>query len=319
MKYDGATAAAYVFDISAVIVSWNTRDLLSRCIGSVTRQAEDARLKVEIIVVDNASSDGTAGHIRRRFPAVTVIALPENRGFAAANNLGIAQAQGAALLLLNPDTEMLPGSLSGLWRALQASPRIGMVGSLLLNPDGSLQSAGYCFPGLVQMFLDLFPIHPRLIGSRLNGRMPPGDGLSPLAIDHPLGACMLARRSVIEQVGALDDQYFMYSEEIDWCRRIKAGGWTILTAPSARVIHYGGQSTGQMPEAMFLELHRSRNRYFRRHHSPDYVSALGVVIRLAAAYQDARAKLGSNDGVSAQRANALVMAAGLYRKSHDDA
>lgn len=312
MTDNGLIATSGCVDISVVIVSWNTRDLLSRCIASVIRQADEARLQVEIVVVDNASSDGTIDFINQEYPGITVIALQENRGFAAANNLGIARARGAEILLLNPDTEMLPGSLSALWQGLHASPRVGLTGALLLNPDGSLQSAGYRFPGLVQTFLDIFPVHPKLIGSRLNGRTPPGDGLSPLAIDHPLGACMLVRRAVIEQVGMLDDRYFIYSEEVDWCRRIKAAGWTILTAPAARVIHYSGQSTGQMPDAMFLHLHRSRNRYFRRYHSPAFVSAVGTMIRVGAAWQAARARLGGNEG-HMRRAVALAKAADQYR------
>jgi GT2 family glycosyltransferase len=320
MEDNGSTAASGQIDISVVIVSWNIRDLLSRCIASVKREADSAGLRVEVIVVDNASSDSTVECLAREVPDVAIIALSENRGFAAANNLGIARARGSALLLLNPDTKMLPGSLSALRRALHASPHIGLVGALLLNPDGSLQSAGYRFPGLVQVFLDLFPIHPRLIGSRLNGRMPTGDGLSPLAIDHPLGACMLVRRTVIEQIGMLDEQYFMYSEEIDWCRRIKAAGWTILTAPAARVIHYGGQSTGQMAEDMFLQLHRSRNRYFRRYHSARLVDAIGAMMRLAAAGQSMHARLRGNDPATAERAAVLATAARLYREAgHEDA
>jgi GT2 family glycosyltransferase len=319
MTDNGSIGTPGRVDISVVIVSWNTRDLLSRCVASVIRQAEGARLHVEIIVVDNASSDGTTDFLNQEYPGVTVIALQENRGFAAANNLGIARARGAEILLLNPDTEMLPGSLTALHQGLRASPRVGMAGALLLNPDGSLQSAGYRFPDLVQTFLDIFPIHPRLIDSRLNGRMPPGDGLSPLAIDHPLGACMLVRRAVIDQVGMLDDRYFMYSEEVDWCRRIRAAGWAILTAPAARVIHYGGQSTSQMPDAMFLQLHRSRNRYFRRYHSPAFVRAVGTLMRIGAAWQAVRARLGGNAG-QAQRAAALAKAADQYRyQERDDA
>ncbi|MDI3339131.1 MAG: glycosyltransferase family 2 protein [Sphaerobacter sp.] len=284
------TGSGVDIDITTIIVSWNTRELLARCLASVERELDRSGLRGEIMVVDNASTDGTPELVRERFPAVSLLALEANRGFAAANNLALARARGAAVLLLNPDTELLPGALRALWLALHAAPHVGMAGALLLNPDGSLQSAGYRFPGLAQLLIDLFPLHPRLVASRLNGRVAPGDGLSPVAIDHPLGACMLVRRAVVDEVGGFDEGYFLYSEEIDWCRRIAAAGWTIVTAPAARVIHHGGQSTGQMPEAMLRQLHRSRARYYRRYHAPWFLRVAAAAARAAAAVEARRGR-----------------------------
>ena len=276
-------------DISVVIVSWNTADLLDRCLASVEREMAASGLAVEVTVVDNASSDGTPAMVRDRHPSASLVTLDRNRGFAAASNVGIARSSGRAILLLNPDTELLSGALAALWAALGAMPHVGVVGALLLNPDGSVQSSGYRFPGLRQVAVDFFPLHPRLVASSFNGRVSPGDGHSPVAIDHPLGACMLVRAEAIDEVGLLDEGYFMYSEEIDWCRRMQAAGWTCLTAPAARVVHYGGQSTGQRKDAMVLELHRSRARYFQRYHSRRFQLAVAVVARAAVLIERLRA------------------------------
>lgn len=297
-------------DISVIIVSWNTRELLERCLRSVEGDVSVSGLRVQIVVVDNGSADGSAEMVARRFPGVRLLAHPENLGFTAASNLGLGQTGGAARLLLNPDTELLPGALIALWDGLHAAPHVGLVGPLLLNPDGTIQSAGYRFPGLAQGVLDLVPIHPRLTASRLNGRLGPGDGLSPLAVDHPLGACMLVRDVVVEQVGGFDEGYFMYSEEIDWCRRIKAAGWTILTVPRARVVHYGGRSTRQRSDAMFLQLHRSRARYLARYHASWIPHTVGLAAKLAAAQAARRGE--------PERRAALRTIAGYYRAMERD-
>jgi N-acetylglucosaminyl-diphospho-decaprenol L-rhamnosyltransferase len=260
--------------VTVVIVSWNTRELLLRCLRSVQQETAHSGLVVETIVIDNASADGTPESARAAFPEVRLCVQSENLGFAAANNIGIEQSNGESILILNPDTEMQPGSLLILWNTLHASSHIGMSSPVLVNPDGSFQSAGFRFPGLVQTMLDLYPLHPRLLGSSLNGRYSAGDGLSPFAIDHPLGACMLVRREIIEEIGTFDPGYFIYSEEIDWCRRIANAGWTILCAPSARVIHHGGQSTSQTPDRMKRQLHQSRARYFRSHEPASFHRSL---------------------------------------------
>jgi GT2 family glycosyltransferase len=270
--------------VSVVIVSWNVRDLLVACLRSVQSEIARSTLTADVVVVDNASTDDTVPVLRAQFPDVVTIALAENVGFAAATNRGIRRAQGSTYLLLNPDTELLPGSLSTMHSVLAALQTAAVVGPLLLNPDRSVQAAGFAFPGLIQVALDLFPLHPRLVGSRLNGRFSPGDGRTPFPIDHPLGACMLARRSAIEQVGLLDEGYFLYSEEIDWCRRFRDAGWTVLTAPAARVVHHGGQSSRQLPERSFVQLHRSRARYFGRYHSPAFRRAVALLAAVRARY-----------------------------------
>lgn len=302
-------------DLSVIIVSWNVRDLLEGCLVSLAEEMHRSGLETEVIVVDNGSTDGSIELARERFPWARLIPLGQNAGFSRANNLGIAESRGRALLLLNPDTVVLPGALAALWRALHAAPHVGMVGARLLNGDGSLQSAGYRFPGLVQSFFDFFPVHPRIIGSRINGRFGPGDGLSPFAIDHPLGACMLVRREVIDEVGGLDERYFYYSEEIDWARRIKAAGWTVLTAPAAQVIHYAGRSTGQISETSLLQLHRSRVQYFCRWHSPRFVRALALMARAAAGWATLRALLAPASAERRQWRARMRRVAQLYREA----
>ncbi len=267
--------------LSVVIVSWNTRELLDGCLHSVVDNTKIDRISTEIVVVDNASTDGTVEKLEAKYPRVNFVPLQSNIGFAAATNVGIRQASGQYVLLLNPDTQVCPGSLSVLIKALDTMPHVGMVSGLLVNPNGSLQSSGYRFPGLMQSFLDFFPLHPRLIDTALNGRVLPGDRIAPYEVDYPLGACMLVRREVIYQVGPLDESYFMYSEEVDWCQRIRAAGWSILIAPEARIVHYGGQSTSQMPEEMYLQLHRSRAQYLQRHKSGAFLHAVELMARAA--------------------------------------
>jgi GT2 family glycosyltransferase len=265
--------------LSVVIVSWNVRDLLQTCLESLRPEWE--RTWAEVIVVDNASTDGTPDLVRDHYPAVRLIANAANRGFGAANNQGMAAAGGRYILLLNPDTVVLPDALETLVAFLEAHPRVGLVAPRLRNADGSLQRNAFHFPGLIQVALDLFPLHPRLVESRLNGRYsrePRAKG--PFAIEHPLGAAMMVRREVWEETGGFDEDYFMYAEEVDWCWRIRHAGWMIWQVPAAEIVHYGGQSTRQMPDSMFIELWRARFRFFRRHHGPLYQAVVRLLVRL---------------------------------------
>lgn len=286
-------------DVSVVIVSYNTRDILLGCLQSVFEtleavMSEDAmsvdRRAIsrgfEVIVVDNASADSSAPAVARYFPEVRLIENEFNVGFSAANNQGMAIAQGRYLLLLNPDTIVYPGAVTELVRFLERFPRAGMATSKLLNPDGTLQHSAFRFPTLWMTFLDFFPVHGRLLDSRLNGRYRAVDYRRAFEIDHPLGACMMVRREVVERVGGLSEEYFMYCEEIDWCFRIKRDGWRIYCVPSAEVVHLGGQSTRQIADRMYVELFRSRLLLHRKHYNPVFqvLSKLIIAAGLWAEY-----------------------------------
>jgi N-acetylglucosaminyl-diphospho-decaprenol L-rhamnosyltransferase len=264
-------------DLSIIIVSWNTRALLLRCLMALPAATDG--LRVETIVVDNGSTDGTPEAVRAQFPTVQLIEPGRNLGFAGGNNRGLAAAAGRMVCLLNPDTEPRPGALAALVACLDAQPTVGAAGPRLLNPDGSEQAVGFRFPTLAQIALDFFALGGRFAASRLNGRYPhqPRDRAFP--IDFPLGACIVARREAVAATGPLDEGYFMYSEEVDWCRRLRAAGWEIVCLPTAEVVHRGGQSTAQASALMFVELHRSRLRYYRRFHSPTFVATARLITR----------------------------------------
>jgi hypothetical protein len=268
--------------LTVIIVSYNTRSLLARCLASL---AAELRPPDEVIVIDNASADGSAALVRERFPHVRVIANAENRGFASACNQGLRAAQGELLCLLNPDTQLFPGALEALATFLAAHPHVGVVGPTLLHSDGSYQHAAFRFPTLLMALIDFFPLHHRLINSRLNGRYPFAQYEHPFAMDHPLGACMMVRRDVCDAVGLLDEHFFMYCEEVDWCQRIKQAGWEIMHVPNARVIHHSGQSTKQSAGRMFVELHRSRFRLFAKHYSRGYQGAARAIVVLGMLWQ----------------------------------
>ncbi len=266
-------------DLSIVIISWNTRALTLACLGALGPAV--APLRAETIVVDNGSTDGTPAAIRTAHPNVLLLESGCNLGFAAGNNAGLAAARGDFLCLLNPDTLPAPGALAALVAFLRAQPTIGAAGPRLLNPDGSEQAVGFAFPTLAQVFLDFFPFGGRFAASRLNGRYPDAPRDRPFPIGFPLGACIVARRAAVVAAGPLDEGFFLYSEEVDWCRRMTRAGWPIWCVPTATVVHYGGQSTGQASARMFVELQRSRARYYRLHHRRRFVRAARLLTRVA--------------------------------------
>lgn len=266
-----------LLDLAVVVVSYNVRRLLRACLQSLTNDAP-----AEIWVVDNGSADGSAEMVRAEFPEVRLLTPDHNLGFAAANNLALRETRAGFVCLLNPDTIVHDCALTGLVHFLQETPSAGVAGPQLYNPDGSYQSSAFGFPGLAQAVLDLAPLHPRLVQSRLNGRYPLGQQ-RPYPIDHPLGACMVVRRAALEQAGPLDDGYFMYCEEVDWCWRIKQVGWEIYSVPAAQVTHFGGASTGQFREAMFVELFRGRMRLYERIHGPLTSRLYRLLVRAAMA------------------------------------
>ncbi|MFQ5594480.1 MAG: glycosyltransferase family 2 protein [Anaerolineae bacterium] len=258
------------------------------------RGSEDLRglnSDIEIIVVDNASDDGSVEMVRREFPHVHLIANEANFGFAAANNQGISASHGRYVLLLNPDTEVFDDALAKLVGFLDRYPEYAAAGAGLVYPDGSFQHSSFRFPGAFQCFLDFFPINHRLADSRLNGRYPRAwyERGQPFDVDHPLGACLAVRREVIDQVGLLDEGFFMYCEEIDWCWRMHEAGWKVACVPAARVVHHAGASARQFRDEMFVALWRSRFRLFEKHLSSLHRRLIGWIVRLGVQRERLRA------------------------------
>lgn len=250
-------------DVSIIIVNWNTRDLLAGCLDSIERTTDG--LDLEIIVVDNASTDGSRAMVRQQFPHVHLIANQENVGFAKANNQAMGASKGRYALLFNSDALATPGSIQALVRLADAKPQAGIVGAQLLNPDGSFQASHTPFPTLWQEFLILTGLG-RLLRGRWYPSRGPEEDKGPQVVDYVGGACLLVRRQAVEEVGGLDEGYFMYAEEVDWCYRMKQAGWQVWYQPAAKVIHLGGGSSQNQRPQREADLYRSRVRFFRKHY-----------------------------------------------------
>jgi GT2 family glycosyltransferase len=249
--------------LSVIVVSWNTRTLLERCLESVRREAAaKANGTVETIVVDNASIDGTPALIRERFPWVKLIANGTNAGFARANNQALALSTGEFVLLLNSDAVLLDGALAALDGFLAQHAAAGAVGPLLLNPDGTLQaSAGPMLTPGRELWRLAFLDRLLKWGSYDQARW---STAAPRRVEVLKGACMLLRKEALDQVGYLDEGFFFYTEEVDLAFRLDRAGWELWWYPLARVLHEGGASTRQVAEPMYIELYRSKLQFFRK-------------------------------------------------------
>ncbi|NLE76431.1 MAG: glycosyltransferase family 2 protein [Chloroflexi bacterium] len=253
-------------DLSILIVSWNTRELLESCLESIERSWPAGDLQAEVIVVDNGSSDNSAELVQTRFPAARLIVNRENVGFARANNQGLALSQGRYVLLLNSDTVVHAGALETLHRFMEQRPQAGACGPRLLNADGSLQSS--CYPVLTPgrelwrlAFLDRLWRRATYAQERWNTTVP-------RQVEVIKGACLLLRKAALDQVGLLDERYFMYSEEMDLCYRLALAGWEMWWAPQAVVTHVGEASSRQMATAMYVQLYRSKVAFHRKFGGP---------------------------------------------------
>jgi N-acetylglucosaminyl-diphospho-decaprenol L-rhamnosyltransferase len=246
-------------DISVVILSYNTRDLLRACLRSVIA----GELTVETIVVDNASTDGSAAMVREEFPGVRLIESATNLGFAGGNNRAFRTCSGRYVLLLNSDAELHAGALATLASYLETHPRVGAVGPRLLNTDGSLQPSAFGFPTLGRMALVLTRLSLLLLGHTETGAVYRPE--TPQAVDWITGACLMVRRSVVESVGPLDERFFFDYEDVDWCRRIGAAGWELHTVPWTTTTHHRWQSKSQLGEQA-LRGDEAACYYFRKHH-----------------------------------------------------
>lgn len=247
-------------DISIIIVSWNVRDLLRECLQSL--EAYHGALAIEIIMVDSASSDGTPAMIESEFPAVRLFAQADNIGFVGGNNLGLSYATGRYVMLLNPDTRVHPHALAILAETLDSHPEIGIVGPQTLNTDSTHQSTRRRFPSWWLSLLDNTAFAPL---DSFYLREMPDDGV--FAVDWVQGSALLARREVYDQIGGLDPAYYMFFEELDWCRRAKDAGWGVWYVGRAVITHHGGASTGQVVTRKHVHYQHSKLRYFRKFHS----------------------------------------------------
>ena len=265
-------------DVSVIIVNWNTKGLLRDCLSSVYEHAGE--VDYEIIVIDNASTDGSAGMVKNDFRQVILIENSENRGFAAANNQGMAVAKGRYVLLLNSDTVVLDNSIANTVCFADENPQAAVTGCRVLNPDRTLQRTCFMFPSILNMLLSstyLYKIFPK---NRFFGReqMTWWDRSDVRQVDVVTGCFMLVRREAIEQVGVMDEQFFMYGEETDWCYRFWKKGWTVMFAPVGQIIHLGGQSASQKPVAMIVQLMLSIHKFIKKHFGwPAYLIARFLV------------------------------------------
>jgi GT2 family glycosyltransferase len=271
-------------DVSIVVLNYNTREHLRTCLEALHGGAPTTpeRLEVEVFVVDNASSDGSAEMVADEFAWVRLIRSPHNGGFAFGNNQALRQAQGDAVLILNPDALVAPCGLSGLVRALREHPEAGIVGPKLLRPDGSMHLAcRRSFPTPAVSFFRfsglsrLFPRSPTF--GRYNLTYVDPD--LAIEVDSVCGACMLVRREVIERIGMLDERFFMYGEDLDWCLRTRQAGWTVRYEPSIVVGHQHGAASRQRALRTNYYFFRAMDLFYRKHYVQQYHPLLTGAVR----------------------------------------
>lgn len=266
--------------VSVVIVNWNAREYLRRCLRSLALHGPSR--PSETIVVDNASTDGSAEAVACEFPQVRLIRNPDNLGFAKANNIGVAASSGRYVCFVNSDVELLPGCIDRLLEYCEENEGVGMVGPLILGSDGRLQRSCRGFPSVWNMLcraLALDTAFPRArLFSGYSMRHWAQDSLRP--VDILTGCFWLVRRSAMDEVGLLDEAFFIYGEDMDWCKRFRVQGWPVLFVPSARAIHHGGASSSNAPIRFYLERHKADLQYWRKHHRPPAVAAYQAIVGL---------------------------------------
>jgi hypothetical protein len=260
-ELEAHTAGQPSAPISVVIVSYNTRDLLGRCLRDV--QAQEG-VVLQTIVVDNASSDGSRELVREQFPDVELVPLPENAGFARAGNVAFGLCRSEYVLLLNSDAFMHPRALQELVRTARRHPHAGAIGPRLLNPDGTLQRSAWPFPHAGRLLIEAFGAHRLLHRLRLLedlGRWAHDDERS---VDFLIGACLLLRSEMLAQVGSFDESFWLYGEEADLQRRARSYGWSVILSPAATVTHLGGASS-TAPYTRLRHLYAGQRRFLLKH------------------------------------------------------
>ena len=256
-------------DISIIVVTWNAKRFVEECFGSIRKETQG--LSTETIAVDNASTDGTADMIAERFPEVKLLRSTANLGFPRGNVVAIQASQPAKYVcLVNPDVRVLPGCFRNLMEYMEKHPEVGVVGPLTRNPDGTIQRSCMRSPNLWTAWCRALAIDRTILG-----RLPlfGGQMMTDFAhdktrrVDVLNGAFMLIRRKAMDQVGLIDDRYFMYGDDIDWCLRFRKAGWQIAFDAEAEAIHYGGGTTARAPVYFYVEMQKANLQYWEKHHS----------------------------------------------------
>lgn len=254
-------------DLSIVIVHYRSPDQLFTCLDSLA--ADAAGFAAETVVVDNESVNGTPAAIRARAPHVQVIANPDNRGYARAVNQGIRATRGEFVLVLNPDCEVRRGALPALIGFLRARPEVAVAGPKILNPDGSLEYSARSFPDHLTFLFNRYSLLTRLFPrNRFSRRylLTDWDHATVRAVDWLSGACLLVRRAAIDRVGPMDEAFFMFNEDVDWCRRMRLAGYEVCYVPDAVVMHHVGASRRKVGSRVIVARHLGMIHYFHKHH-----------------------------------------------------
>lgn len=253
-------------DVSVIIINWNTREILCNCLRSVYQQTQD--VVYEVIVIDNASSDGSAETVKCEFPQVILVENSDNRGFAAANNQGMKIAKGRYVLLLNPDTIVLDGAIQKSVSYADNHADIGVLGCQVWRNENEIQQTCFSFPSIIGLIIQKMSLRRLFPRSWIFGWVDYGwwDRTSPMDVDVVSGMYMLVRREVIEFVGLMDEDYFVYAEETDWCHRIKKAGWRCAFTPVARIIHLdgGNKSTDLVKVKMYVQMQKSILIFYKK-------------------------------------------------------
>ncbi|NHN34289.1 glycosyltransferase family 2 protein [Paenibacillus agricola] len=273
-------------DVSVIILNYNTCELTLNAVASV--YASEVSYSYEIIVVDNHSSDSSVAEIRARYPEVRLVENPSNDGFSRGNNIGIRLAIGRYILLLNSDTIIGSDTLQTMITFMDSNLSVGASGCKIVLPDGSLDKAckrGFPTPSASFYYASgiskLFPKEPRFNQYQLGYLDPDKD----YPVDCLVGAFMLVRKQVLDQVGMLDEEFFMYGEDIDWCYRIKQGGWQIHYYPYTQIVHHKGASSRRKPFKIIYEFHRAMYLFHKKHYQQKYniivngIVYLGILVK----------------------------------------
>ncbi|MBC7333927.1 MAG: glycosyltransferase family 2 protein [Actinobacteria bacterium] len=256
-------------DLSIIIVSYNSLSFLKDAIGSILSHPPKA--SYEIIVVDNASTDGSAQFVKANFPAVRVITNERNFGFAKANNIAIRSSDCRFVLLMNSDCKVYEGSLDALLNFMEENPAVGVVGPRIVNSDGSIQLSCRRFPsmlnaGLHSLLTDIFPNNPF---SR-KYKLADVERNKPFAVDWVSGSFMLIRRKALDEIGLLDERYFMYAEDVDLCFRMWKNNWQVFYFPHASVLHYIGGSSKEKEFVSCFRMQKSIFYFFWKHYKNSF-------------------------------------------------